>query len=322
MKIKFIIPIWLVFCVGIFTAYSVFAEDFSAPISDQSEEQSQPEPTYTVSTSFQDHFATDAYNTDKDAPLDNPLANYTIPRDEALQIGVRIWHNECAGKIAGLTSWNPGESFASLGIGHFLWFPSSHGYYSDYGTFPYLLKYVKSHSNMDLVPSWLMHGDRVVACPWTSREDFVRSQNDPRMRELRSFLLKTIPFQAKYMVNRLKLALPKILAQAPADDRDYIQEKFLSLMQTPSGVYALVDYINFKGEGIRNYGDYKPHDGDWGLLQVLQGMRNAPQNLTDLEAFVWSARHVLIRRVFYAAPGRHEERWLAGWLARLNKYLR
>jgi hypothetical protein len=35
----------------------------------------------------------------------------------------KIWQNECNGTIAGLTSWNAGEDFASLGIGHFIWYP-------------------------------------------------------------------------------------------------------------------------------------------------------------------------------------------------------
>src|SRR5437588_1132341 len=39
------------------------------------------------------------------------------------RIGKRIWQNECNGTIEGLTSWNAGENFASLGIGHFIWYP-------------------------------------------------------------------------------------------------------------------------------------------------------------------------------------------------------
>ena len=42
---------------------------------------------------------------------------------QALEIGKRIWANECAGTISGLTSWNKGEAFPSLGIAHFIWYP-------------------------------------------------------------------------------------------------------------------------------------------------------------------------------------------------------
>ena len=39
-------------------------------------------------------------------------------------VGRRVWQNECAGTRDGLTSWNEGEGFASLGIGHFIWYPA------------------------------------------------------------------------------------------------------------------------------------------------------------------------------------------------------
>jgi hypothetical protein len=39
---------------------------------------------------------------------------------QALEIGKRIWKNECAGTVSGLTSWNGGEEFPSLGIAHFI----------------------------------------------------------------------------------------------------------------------------------------------------------------------------------------------------------
>ncbi len=46
-----------------------------------------------------------------------------LSRADASRIGRKIWQNECAGTVSGLTSWNAGEKFASLGIGHFLWYP-------------------------------------------------------------------------------------------------------------------------------------------------------------------------------------------------------
>ena len=47
----------------------------------------------------------------------------TISHSDALKVGKRVWQNECNGTISGLTSWNQGEDFASLGIGHFIWYP-------------------------------------------------------------------------------------------------------------------------------------------------------------------------------------------------------
>jgi len=46
-----------------------------------------------------------------------------LSHGDILRIGKRVWQNECNGTISGLTAWNQGEDFASLGIGHFIWYP-------------------------------------------------------------------------------------------------------------------------------------------------------------------------------------------------------
>src|SRR6266404_3179051 len=56
-------------------------------------------------------------------PAQTPSGGVTISHTDALRIGKKIWRNECGGSVAGLTSWNSGENFASLGIGHFIWYP-------------------------------------------------------------------------------------------------------------------------------------------------------------------------------------------------------
>ncbi|HEX4630297.1 MAG TPA: hypothetical protein VH188_04970, partial [Chthoniobacterales bacterium] len=50
-------------------------------------------------------------------------AGINLSPAETRRIGNKIWQNECGGTVAGLTSWNAGENFASLGIGHFIWYP-------------------------------------------------------------------------------------------------------------------------------------------------------------------------------------------------------
>ena len=53
----------------------------------------------------------------------------TAPRHSQIDLrglGNRIWKNECAGSVAGLVSWNDGEAFPSLGIGHFIWYPAGY----------------------------------------------------------------------------------------------------------------------------------------------------------------------------------------------------
>lgn len=235
----------------------------------------------------------------------------------ALPIGIKIWFNECGGTIMGLTTWNDGENFASLGIGHFIWhpYPSKNASLND--GFPRLLRYIQNRGVT--LPTWLQ-GNNARYCPWNSRYDFLNAQNSSKMNELRLFLQQTIPIQAEYLTKHLQEILPEILASAPEEERSFIYQKFYSLARTPSGIYALVDYLNFKGPGIGDGSRYNYEHGS-GLLQVLKGMKFAPTGSTLLQAYVWSAKKALIRRVDNSAAKNYNERWLPGWFKRLNTYL-
>lgn len=238
-----------------------------------------------------------------------------ITSQQALEIGVKIWYNECAGTTAGLTTWNRGENFASLGIGHFIWYPNGEAHtYSE--SFPALLRFMQARGIA--IPHWLQ-ANGTSYCPWNNREEFLAAKNTPEMIELRKFLVSTISVQAEFMVARMESALPKMLASLPPEQRPYIREQFYRIASTPLGVYALVDYVNFKGIGVTRYGSYD-YQG-WGLLEVLENMRNAPANMTSLQAFVWSANLLLTRRVINEPPYYHGGWWLNGWRNRLQTYL-
>ncbi|MBA2653571.1 MAG: hypothetical protein H0U71_00700 [Gammaproteobacteria bacterium] len=237
-----------------------------------------------------------------------------INRESALRIGIKIWYNECNGKIAGLTTWNNGERFASLGIGHFNWFPKGHLNSAKDG-FPQLIRYMERVGVT--VPYWLQ-GEITPPCPWHTREEFQAAQQSKKMQELRQFLVDTIPVQAQFMVYRLVNALPKLITNTPYEDREFIFEQFVNLSSTPQGIYALVDYVNFKGEGA---GVFSKRGSGWGLLQVVEGMRYAPCHLNTVQAFVWSANNALTERVRQASPSSHEGKWLPGWRNRICTYL-
>jgi hypothetical protein len=233
----------------------------------------------------------------------------------AISIGMKIWHNECDGKISGLTTWNEGEKFASLGVGHFNWYPNAHLHSSKDG-FPQLIKYME-HTGIP-IPIWL-HGEVVPPCPWHTRSEFQAAQKSQKMRELRQFLVETIPIQAQFMTYRLIQALPKLLSSTSShENQQFIYDQFITLSRTPKGIYALVDYINFKGEGT---GWFARHGSGWGLLQVLEGMRYAPDQDDPLQAFAWSANRVLTKRAEQASPNSYELKWLPGWRKRIATYL-
>jgi hypothetical protein len=199
-------------------------------------------------------------------PSSHPIsiASIDIPAEDAARIGRRIWQNECGGTIAGLTSWNQGEAFASLGIGHFIWYPAGpQGPFQE--SFPPLLEFL-SRSGVAL-PDWL--SGRPV-CPWPDRETFLKDIDSSRMKQLRELLAATVALQTRFIVDRMEAALPKILASLPPAEQEPVRRQFYRVAAEPLGVYGLVDYVNFKGEGVSSTERYKGEG--WGLLQVLQGM--------------------------------------------------
>jgi hypothetical protein len=83
-------------------------------------------------------------------------------------------------------------------------------------------------------------------------------------------------------------------------------------------MYCLVDYVNFKGEGIKPTERYNGQG--WGLLQVLEEMQGYPTGSAATAEFSRAASAVLTRRVQNAPAARGEQRWLAGWLNRCKTY--
>jgi hypothetical protein len=240
------------------------------------------------------------------------LQAVAITPEQAELAGQKIWKNECKGTVQGLTSWNKVEEFPSLGIGHFIWFPE--GVTLPFKeTFPDLIVYLNNQNVK--IPNWLKNAK---VCPWTSREAFLQDINSPRMVELRELLNKTISLQAIYMARRFEKAIPAILQKAPESIRESLQRKIDRIEQTPLGFYVLIDYINFKGEGISEKETY--NGLGWGLLQVLQDMPDRDKG-NMLKDFVESAQRVLTRRVVNAPADREESRWLKGWYQRLETYL-
>jgi hypothetical protein len=240
-----------------------------------------------------------------------PLMAITISSEEAKAIGQRIWMNECAGTVQGLTSWNEGEEFASLGIGHFIWCPKGTSCpFSE--SFPRLLAFFKKHK-VEL-PAWLKHQ---TSCPWRSRKEFLSNLQNPRMIELRTLLSSTIELQTKFIVERLEQTLPTLLRKMPAEKKDPIKQQFYRLEKTPQGIYALIDYVNFKGEGFVIAENYKGHG--WGLLHVLETMKGSDP-ATAAHEFASCAKKILTKRVKNSPPERNESRWLPGWKNRLDTY--
>jgi len=237
-------------------------------------------------------------------------ASAALTSKELESIGHRVWQNECAGTRDGLTSWNQGENFASLGIGHFIWYPKGvDGPFEE--SFPKLLR-TFAESGVKL-PAWLQPG---MKCPWQTRAEFEAALHSDRLNELRDLLASTIPLQSRFLAERMEQALPKMLAEAPAADRENVRQQFERLSSSGAGMFALIDYVNFKGEGTNPRERYKGEG--WGLLQALSGMHGSGPGA--VKEFSVSCAAILTKRVQNSPPERHEEKWLAGWKNRVRAY--
>jgi len=227
-------------------------------------------------------------------------------------IGQQVFRNECSAKTTCLVHWNEGEAFPSLGIGHFIWYPN--GVEVRFvESFPALIRYMAERDAP--LPRWLAKLDPFDA-PWPDRAAFIAVSDSPRVAQLRAFLLDSRDLQAGFIVQRASDSLLRIVEAAPAEQRAQVRGELEALVSTSGGVYGVIDYVNFKGEGLSAAERY--HGEGWGLLQVLMAMEC--DSRPALERFRAAASRVLTRRAENADNPIERERWLAGWLQRLETY--
>ena len=242
-----------------------------------------------------------------------------LTQKQANFIAQKVWQNEGAGKDKYLIWWNKGEDFASLGIGHFIWFPKDHTERFR-EVFPMVLTFMQRHGVV--LPQGITPQSDF---PWQTKEAFLwakKSKSTTYMR-LFNFLKKTQEYQAMFMAQRVSKALPQMLESIENNKRkETIKRRFNTMLYTKDGtidergLYILLDYTNFKGEGTLKSERY--HSKGWGLLQVLEHLNVA--NTNKYKAFSDAAKSMLSRRIKNSPLARGEERWRKGWNIRLDTY--
>ena len=235
-----------------------------------------------------------------------------ISRSELNAIGEKIFKNEAAGKKENLVYWNEGENFPSLGIGHFIWYKQGEpGIFEE--SFPQLVEFLKS-KNVKLPK--IMAENKYS--PWKDRQELInlKTKKNPDIEELTNFLYENKDLQIMFIFKRLESSLEKMLAVS--NDRENVRKQFYRVASSPNGLYPLIDYVNFKGEGTNPKERYK--EQGWGLLQVLENMKGAETGKAALTEFSNSAKFVLQRRVNNSDPSKNERKWLQGWFNRCNTY--
>ena len=235
-----------------------------------------------------------------------------ISRSELNAIGEKIFKNEAAGKKENLIYWNEGENFPSLGIGHFIWYKQGEpGIFEE--SFPQLVEFLKS-KNVKLPK--IMTENKYS--PWKDRQELInlKTKKNPDIEELTNFLYENKDLQIMFIFKRLESSLEKMLAVS--NDRENVRKQFYRVASSPNGLYPLIDYVNFKGEGTNPKERYNGQG--WGLLQVLENMKGTETGKSALTEFSNSAKFVLQRRVNNSDPSKNERKWLQGWFNRCNTY--
>jgi len=235
-----------------------------------------------------------------------------ISRSELNAIGEKIFKNEAAGKKENLVYWNEGENFPSLGIGHFIWYKQGEpGIFEE--SFPQLVEFLKS-KNVKLPK--IMAENKYS--PWKDRQELInlKTKKNPDIEELTNFLYENKDLQIMFIFKRLESSLEKMLAVS--NDRENVRKQFYRVASSPNGLYPLIDYVNFKGEGTNPNERYNGQG--WGLLQVLENMKGTETGKAALTEFSNSAKFVLQRRVNNSDPSKNERKWLQGWFNRCNTY--
>lgn len=228
-------------------------------------------------------------------------------------IGKKIWQNECAGTVAGLTTWNAGEEFPSMGIGHFIWYPEGFkGRFQE--SWPQFVAFAVKRGVKPPAVAMQRYS------PWRSKAEFQKDFNGERLSGLRKWLAANVGVQTDFIIARSREALPKVLAAAPASERRRIEENYHKVSTTAHGTYALIDYVNFKGDGTQVAERYQGRG--WGLLQVLGEMKEVPAGAPAAAEFAAAAKRVLSRRIANSPKERGEKRWEEGWHNRCSTYAR
>ncbi|HBO92416.1 MAG: hypothetical protein CMK83_18370 [Pseudomonadales bacterium] len=243
---------------------------------------------------------------------DHPCAIPPSP-GELTRIGDLIYRNECNRQPQCLVDWNPGEDFPSLGIGHFIWYPEGvEPRFTE--SFPLLVQ----HLNQQRVtlPRWLDQLNPLTA-PWPDRATFLQQRDSKPVLALQAFLARHTDAQTAFLLQRLQQALPDLMQQVPSAERPGLQRKLTQLCDSWLGWYSLIDYVNFKGEGLNPSEAYAGKG--WGLKQVLIRMNGGNAHSAH-ERFADAAAAVLTQRARLSGRSIEQEVWLPGWLKRIDSY--
>ncbi len=166
---------------------------------------------------------------EKDVYKEQNITRPTLTPYELNKIADQIFRNETGGKLKYLMYWSPRENFASLGYGHFIWYPAGEPQKFDQ-TFPDMIDYYVK--NGVKIPEWLKK-QKDIGLPWSSRVEFEKARgSDKRFKELETILINTKALQTKFFFDRVVDAIPEIVQYVPRDRQKYIKKSYNAVANT------------------------------------------------------------------------------------------
>lgn len=188
-----------------------------------------------------------------------------------------VFKNETNCKKEHLISWNEKEDFPSLGVGHSIWFPA-HVQPGFQETFPALVEFFRKKHTKKSLATWpaILDAKPLGPAPWSTRDEFLKADKT----ELQNFLShpEVMAWQTEFMVLRARKSVDAILLRISQEGPEgkkkekQIRQILKKLLSTDEGLIAIVDYVNFKGEGL-DPKEVTPDDAHpWGLKPVLEKM--------------------------------------------------
>lgn len=246
-----------------------------------------------------------------------PIPNPTVTLQNSNNLGwiaKKIHQNQRQDGKGELVKWNSADDFVALGIGRFVWYPAGkRGRYKE--TFPAFLVYAESQRAP--LPTWLAQRP-TRGGPWATKAAFERAQKDSQMQELRDFMRRSGGLQVSFLAAQQKRDLINMAQQLPQAERQKVLRNYQTVRRTPGGLYPLLDYTLFQGDGGNKNERYQ--NQGWGLLQVLKNMEHVQPGKAALAEFMRAADDVLVRRVANSPIERREARLLSKWQKRLQTY--
>lgn len=258
--------------------------------------------------------------------------------------------NEFQNNPEGAIDWNDGEAFASLGIGHFIWYPKDvEQRFTE--SFPKMARFLlqnwpdesslndEARSHYRYARNFFYTRDEVRFCPWNTKTEFLKwKRENPHGWSSLIFFLNHAPvkrIQVDYLNADFQMSLVALIDDLQGEENlramealegitlaqviDIERHTILNLLQSKAGATALMDYTNFKGDGIDTRMRYQ--SVGWGLQQVLFWAQSSEQSaLSNLQAFSRAALRTLLRRSELASNPIERDQWIHGWANRVLGY--